>query len=978
MKSDELGRALSNATRLKALRRSGMMDSPAEPSFDRLTHMASRFLDVPTAMVSFVDRDRQFFKSGIGLPEPWSTLRQTPLSHSVCKHVVASGKPLVIEDARSHPLIRDNRAVLDLGVAAYLGIPLVVEDRLVLGAFCAINPAPKGWTEENLAVLTDLASAAMTEIALRTEVEVRKRVEAEVVEERERLLVTLASIGDAVIVTDARGRVTFLNGVAQTLCGWTQNAASGQSLDAVFRIVNEESRAKVESPVARVLREGGVVGLANHTVLIARDGSELHIDDSAAPIRDDRGNVSGVVLVFRDITERWRDERIKARAARQARLIADIGVAFSIKESLPEMLQAASEAVVRHLDAAFARVWTLDAKHDVLELKASAGLYTHLDGPHSRVPVGRFKIGLIARERVPHLTNEVAIDPRVSDLEWARREGMVAFAGYPLVVDDRLVGVLALFARHPLEADTLDTLASVSGIVALGIERKQAEAERQRLAAIVEKSSDFIACASLDGLPIFVNEAGRALAGIDQTGPIRQTHLSDYFLPEDRPFIETTVVPTVLKTGRWAGECRLRQIRTDNAIPVQLHLFHVKDHANGQPVALAMVAHDITKDLAAQDRLREAKDAAESAILAKDAFLAALSHELRTPLAPVLLSLGALETDRSLTRDVRDELRIIRRNIEMEARLIDDLLDLTQIAECKLDVSRFPVDAHSLVHHAVNISRTDMESKSLNLKLDLSATRHFVLGDPARIQQIFWNLIKNAVKFTPANGSITVETADRDGGLIVRVIDDGIGIDPGVLPHIFTAFEQGGRDITQRFGGLGLGLAISKALVEVHGGALTASSPGKDQGSTFVVQFPEVIDAPATLNEPSEPESQPRPVPPLRILLVEDHKDTARIMSRMLKNVGHDVTLADSVASAREVANGAEFDLLISDLGLPDGSGHEIMSTLRPLPGIALSGFGMQADVQNALEAGFLGHLTKPVDFSKLDGLIRKVTALEA
>ena len=264
------------------------------------------------------------------------------------------------------------------------------------------------------------------------EIQRRKNAEAAARQEAERLRVTLHSIGDGVIVTDAEGRVQLLNPVAQAMTGWTLEEATGVPLPDVFRIVNEDTRQPVENPALRALQEGKIVGLANHTVLISKDGTERPIDDSAAPIRDERGDISGSVLVFRDISERKRSEAALNERVRLLALNAAVGAALVQGDGLGGMLQRCAGALVDHLHGAFARIWMLNPQDDVLELRASAGMYTHLDGPHSRVPVGKYKIGLIAQERKPHLTNGVVGDARVSDQEWAKREGMIAFAGYPL------------------------------------------------------------------------------------------------------------------------------------------------------------------------------------------------------------------------------------------------------------------------------------------------------------------------------------------------------------------------------------------------------------------------------------------------------------------------------------------------------------------------------------------------------------------
>jgi PAS domain S-box-containing protein len=379
----------------------------------------------------------------------------------------------------------------------------------------------------------------------------------------------------------------------------------------------------------------------------------------------------------------------------------------------------------------------------------------------------------------------------------------------------------------------------------------------------------------------------------------------------------------------------------------------------------------------------QAREEAEAANRAKDRFLAVLSHELRTPLTPVLAEVSAMLEDPATPQSLRPVLEMTRRNVELEARLIDDLLDLNRIIQGKLRLNREVVDAHKLVIEALEICRGGIDEAGLHIELELKATRHHVEADAARLQQVIWNLIKNAVKFTPRGGFIAIRTSDKENGLVVEVADTGVGIDPQVLPRIFDAFEQGGTSITQQFGGLGLGLAISRSLAEAHGARLTAASPGKNQGATFALELPEASTAPLSRPRETHPSAAREPGGEngsLRILLVEDNADTLRVMARLLGRRGHRVTTADGIAAALRAAQGNEFDLLISDLGLPDGNGLDLIRRLReshanPIPGIALSGFGMDEDVRRSREAGFLEHLIKPIDFASLEQAICRVTA---
>jgi signal transduction histidine kinase/response regulator RpfG family c-di-GMP phosphodiesterase len=373
---------------------------------------------------------------------------------------------------------------------------------------------------------------------------------------------------------------------------------------------------------------------------------------------------------------------------------------------------------------------------------------------------------------------------------------------------------------------------------------------------------------------------------------------------------------------------------------------------------------------------QKARAESERANRAKDSFLAMLSHELRTPLTPVLTSVLALEQADDLPAELRASLQMIRRNVELEARLIDDLLDLTRISKGKVQLSFEEVNAHSLLQNALEICQADIEKKRLNLRTEFAAKKVSLEADPARLLQIFWNLIKNAVKFTPEGGRLEIRTENVDGQLRVEVSDSGIGIDAETLPKIFNAFEQGERS---QFGGLGLGLAISKALVETHHGQLTATSGGRGQGTTFTAVFP-VGEGHAAIGCAAVPVS-PATRKSMRVLLVEDHEDTNRSLTQLLRRRGYQVQPAHSVQAALEAAAQQPFDVLVSDIGLPDGSGIELMEKLRnnyPIFGIALTGFGMEDDLRKSQAVGFNHHLVKPIDLNRLDALIQQAEPVSA
>lgn len=385
---------------------------------------------------------------------------------------------------------------------------------------------------------------------------------------------------------------------------------------------------------------------------------------------------------------------------------------------------------------------------------------------------------------------------------------------------------------------------------------------------------------------------------------------------------------------------------------------------------------DITDAKNAEILLERAKNEAEEANRSKDRFLAMLSHELRTPLTPVLMTIASLRRDPNLSEDLRRDLEVLQRNVELEALLIDDLLDLTRIAHGKLELHSDAVDVHGILEHALSISAGDLTGKNISVLRRFEAREHHCWADPARLQQVFWNLVKNSAKFTPQQGRLEISTRNNEAHqIVIDITDNGIGIDPKLMPRIFDAFEQGGGVITSKYGGLGLGLAISKRVVDLHHGTIEAHSAGSGCGATFKVTLnameTSLLEGPVFFLE-----SEPAPMKHIQILFVEDHEDTAQVLGRILENAGFDVSHAGSLSQARALAAGRRFDLLISDLGLPDGSGLELMSALRDaqgLSGIALSGFGTDEDVAASAAAGFAAHLTKPVDWDRLRSEIERL-----
>jgi PAS domain S-box-containing protein len=520
---------------------------------------------------------------------------------------------------------------------------------------------------------------------IRKETIFRSNSLTEIKRQKDLLNVTLLSIGDAVIITDVQGRILLMNKVAEELTGWPLDEARSMPCEAIFQIINEESRQVVESPVIKVMREGVIVGLANHTLLVRRDGREIPIDDSGAPIREATGDLRGVVLVFRD------------------------------------------------------------------------------------------------------------------------------FSGYKST----------------------------------------------------EKS------------------------------------------------------------------------------------------------------------------LRAAKNELDVANRAKDQFFAALSHELRTPLTPVLATLSFWEGDSSFPEFLRGDIKMMRRNIELEMRLIDELIDLNRVTKGKISLKLETVDVHSLISSVLKMYAGEIAPRGLSIETDLAAEERYVNCDLDRLQQVFWNVIKNAVFFTPKGGCIHIRTFNIASSICIAFKDTGVGMSPETIQNLFKPFEGKAPANSTRSEGLGLGLSISQALIVQQGGEITAKSDGIGSGSEFVVRLPLAPAAPDSATLPLASTAAPEaPIRRLRILLVEDHVDSANVLSKILSHLGYDVDTAGTSASALDLYRRKEYELVLSDIGLPDGSGIELvqkMKEFKDVPVIALTGFGTEEDMLRSQQTGFLHHLTKPVDIQRLQAAIQRL-----
>ncbi len=396
--------------------------------------------------------------------------------------------------------------------------------------------------------------------------------------------------------------------------------------------------------------------------------------------------------------------------------------------------------------------------------------------------------------------------------------------------------------------------------------------------------------------------------------------------------------------------------------------------------AIAMLT-DITdrkRTESERDRLlqleQRARAEAEAANRIKDEFLAVLSHELRSPLNPILGWAKLLQSRKFDEAALNKALKTIERNAKLQAQLIEDLLDVSRILQGKLSLNTIPVDLVSTIEAAMETVHLAAEAKSIEIKTMLDPTVGKVLGDSARLQQVFWNLLSNAVKFTETKGKVNVRLERIEAQAQITVSDTGKGIDPDFLPHVFDYFRQGDSTTTRRFGGLGLGLAIARHLIEMHGGKVWAESPGEEQGAIFTVRLPLIKDS-ATIQDDTNTDSSTAAFPSsplmgLQVLVVDDNDDTRDFFSFVLQQFGAIVTAVASGDEALQALTQSKPDILLSDIGMPEMNGYMLMQQVRTLeaklggkkmPAIALTAYAGEINQQYALRAGFQQHIVKPV-----------------
>jgi PAS domain S-box-containing protein len=611
--------------------------------------------------------------------------------------------------------------------------------------------------------------------------------------ERETHEVTLQSIGDAVIVTDVAGRVTFLNTVAERITGWPMADARDQPFEKIFQIVNEFSGKPVEHPVAKVLETGGIVGLANHTILITRDGRRIPIDDSGAPVRLANGEIVGIVVVCRDVTE-----------------------------------------------------------------------------------------------------------------------------------------------------------------------RKKADHTRAWLAAIVESSDDAIASKTLDGIVTSWNPGATQLFGYEPDEIIGKPITT--IIPPELHAEEVRILARLRRGERIDHYETVRIAKDGRRVDISLTISPIRGE-DDTIIGASKIARDITARKRSESLLREADRR-------KDEFLATLAHELRNPLAPICAAAELLKQAKSLAPELRAATAILERQARQMTHLIDDLLDVSRITSGRIRLHPEPVELKELLKTVIETYRHSAETARHQIALAASAESIYVSGDRTRLTQVISNIFHNAVKYTPPGGKIEIALRTEDQHAVVSVRDNGMGIPPEMLEHIFEPFAQLDRSYERPDAGLGIGLTLAKRLVDLHGGRVEARSAGRGKGTEFVIRLPAIAAVPAKRTTPRH--ADPELSASCRVLIADDNHDAAVSLSILLQSMGHDTRVVHDGIEALEAAELFRPDVVLLDIGMPRLDGYETARRMASQPWaatmqiVAVTGWGQETDRQRAKDAGFHRHLVKPVDLDAL------------
>ncbi|MFP5226704.1 MAG: PAS domain-containing protein [Acidobacteriota bacterium] len=805
--------------------------------------LAEEFAPGSLAAVLLLEGDRLRHAAAPGLPKPYTDALENAapgLAAGSCGTAAYWREPFVVEDVATDPSWKDFRELTALhSLRSCWSTPVFSSRGEVIASLAMYHRDPHRPDRAEQPMIRQIAQLAAIAVERKLIQEALGSSEAYLTEAQR-----VAHMGTWVWKIDGRQAI-YVSDEWYRIYGFDP-ALGPPNLQQRLERIHPEDRHLYVSAVERA-----IAGKTDYEVefRIALPGGEIrYLHVNGHPVADESGNLVTFVGIAGDITERKLAEMaLRAAMEERTRLSAfreEIGVALSRQGDLRAILHSCAEAVVRHLDAAFARIWTLSSDARTLELQASAGMYTHLDGFHSRIPIGYLKIGLIAQTRQPHFTNDAQSDPRVSDLDWARREGMIAFAGYPLVLEDRIVGVIAMFSRKPLTENTLEALSFAAGIIAQGIERKRAEEALRRSEAYLAEGQRLTHMGSW-GLNVATQQALHSSAehtrlfGLDPNAALPSF---EEFLHRVHPQDQQHVLETfqsLLGSGQDL-DLRFRVALPDGTLRYLHAIGHPLLSPSGVSDEYVGITIDITERMRSdQERERlhhlEADLAHMNRVSTMGELTASLAHEVNQPITAAMTN--ARTCMRWLARDTPN----IERAREAAARIVDvtdraaRIISRIRMQFRKGTPERQWIDLNEVILDIIALLGNEAGRYGVSISTELASALPPVLCDRIQLQQVLMNLAINGIEAMKNGENIRTLTfrsqQDANDRVLISVTDTGPGLPPGAAEEVFSPF------FTTKPEGTGMGLAISRSIVESHGGSLWATS-NPDAGASFYFALP--------------------------------------------------------------------------------------------------------------------------------------------
>lgn len=846
----------------------------------------------------------------------------------------------------------------------------------VLDMLCLHRRGSRYWISLNMTPLFDDDHVLTGFVGLGLDITARRRAEDEVAKIGKRSELLLNAAGDGILGIDVQGAVTFANAAAARLTGWPGTELIGRPVATLLHQLRVNRTGPQDDLFTGAAFIDGSVGIGETDEFKARDGSVFPVEYTSTPVHEGT-NLIGSVVVFRDVTDRCEVEGLRNRQARQAALRADVAFGLTNGDNLRDFLNCAMQCVVKHLDGAYARVWTLNMREEMLELQASAGIYTHIDGPHCRIPVGTLKVGKIARDRMPAVCHNPAADPDILDKDWLSREGLVAFIGFPLFVEGRLVGVMGMFSRNKLPVDAVELMGCVADTVAQGIVRKQTEEKVHEQAALLDCSRDAIVVIDLNDRCTYWNKSAERLHG--WSGEELPPHASKRLVFVEQGYFERAKA-NAIQHGSWTDpDCQIR--RGKELVNVESRWTLVTDEADNVR-SILIVNTDVSERKKIEAQFLRTQRMESIGTLA-----GGIAHDLNNVLTPILMSVDVLR-DKVPDAQGRRMLGILESSALRGAEMVKQVLTFARGVQGE----RMPMQPRHLLRDVCKMVGETFP-KTIQFRSEIAESLWSINGDATQLHQVLVNLAVNARDAMPRGGVLGIRAENHvlEGDIrfqgemimpgffvLIEVTDTGTGITPDVRDKIFDPFFT-----TKEAGaGTGLGLSTVLGIVKSHGGFIQLDTE-VNVGTKFRIFLPAREGAGM---EPAAEVASPANEPPPSgngelILAVDDEASVLTMIKETLETYGYKVVTARDGAEAVALytAHREEIRGVLTDMLMPHMDGPAMIRVLKRIDPsvkiIAASGLMDGAKVRDATGLENIPHVMKPYTAELLLATVHRTIA---